>query len=111
MRELVGFQAADCELRLVVEHLLEVRNPPLCVDGIPVKPSADMIMDAALGHFADRRERHVERGGISASVIPPEKKIESHWPREFRPRAEAPMHRIIAGRNLFESIAECGVFD
>ena len=35
-------------MRLVVEHFFEVRYEPRFVDGVTMKPAADVVMDAAL---------------------------------------------------------------
>ena len=42
----VGFD----ELRVVVEHLLEVRHQPTRVGGVAMEPAADLVVDAAIGH-------------------------------------------------------------
>ena len=40
------------ELRIVVKHLLEMRDEPLTVHRIAVKPSLKMVIDPARGHCA-----------------------------------------------------------
>ena len=50
-----------CKLGLVVQHLLEVRHPPTCVHGITVEPAADVVVNAARVHLAQRLEGHGQR--------------------------------------------------
>ena len=49
------------ELRVVVQHLLEMRHQPALVDAVAREAAAEMIVDAALGDVSqrelDRRER------------------------------------------------------
>ena len=45
-RDRIEFQ----QLRIVVEHLLEMRHEPALVDGIAGKAAADLIVDAAERH-------------------------------------------------------------
>ena len=53
-----GLEVREDELRLVVEHLLEVRHAPLGVDRVAMEPAADVIAHAADRHRAQRLERH-----------------------------------------------------
>ena len=61
VRDLKRFQIGDRELRLVVEHLFEMRHEPALVHRIAMKAAAELIVHAAVGHRAQRVERHVER--------------------------------------------------
>ena len=60
-RDLECFQVGDGELRLVVEHLLEMRHEPALVHRVAMEAAAELIVHAALGHLAQREQRHVER--------------------------------------------------
>ena len=53
---------ASDELRLVVEHLLEVRHAPVRVHRVAVEPAADVVAHAAGGHGPQRPQRHVAGG-------------------------------------------------
>ena len=48
-RRLEGLQEGHGEHGLVVEHLLEVGQPPARIGGVAVKPVAELIVDAAAG--------------------------------------------------------------
>ena len=58
-RRLRRLQEGDDQLRLVVEHLLEVRHPPPGVDRVAVEAAAHVVAHAAEGHGAQRLEDHV----------------------------------------------------
>ena len=82
------------QLRIVVEHLLEMRHQPALVDRIAGKPAAEMIVDAAL---ADALERDLDRGEVAllAGALPcPPQKFEHHAIGKFRRAADAAMHGI-----------------
>ena len=49
-----GFEQREDELRLVVQHLLEVRHAPLAVDRVAVEAAADVVAHAAERHRAQR---------------------------------------------------------
>src|SRR5208337_2277340 len=44
------------KLRVVVEHLLEVRNDPALVDAVAMKASRELIVNAAARHLFERRD-------------------------------------------------------
>ena len=48
----MGLQIGDGELRLIVQHLLEVRHKPALIDGVAMKPAAEMIVHAAFAFRA-----------------------------------------------------------
>ena len=77
------------EKRVVVEHLLEVRNEPSLVGRVAVEASAEMIPDAALAHRLEREPRRVAR---RAAV--PQEQLERHRVRELRLAAE-PAVRVV----------------
>jgi hypothetical protein len=51
-------QVGTREQRVVVEHLLEVRDGPLRIDAVAGEAAADLIEDPAAGHRAQRLQRH-----------------------------------------------------
>ena len=57
--DLVRLQIRNRELRLVVQHLFEVRHEPVFVHRVAVKSAAELIVHPALGHRAQRRQHHV----------------------------------------------------
>ena len=49
------------ELRIVVEHLLEMRHQPLIVDRVARETAADMIVDSAAPHIVHGAEGEREK--------------------------------------------------
>ena len=56
--DLPAVQVGAREQRVVVEHLLEVGDAPGGVDAVAVEAAADLVVDAAGGHVAQRLQRH-----------------------------------------------------
>ena len=48
------------QLCVVIEHLLEVRDDPLGIDGVAGKPTEEVVVDAALRHGGQLADEHVE---------------------------------------------------
>ncbi len=55
------------QLRIVVEHLLEVRHQPALVDRIAREAAAEMIVDAALAHALKRMLHRFEEPDVAAA--------------------------------------------
>ena len=85
------------ELRLVVEHLLEVRHEPARIGGIAMEAATDLVVHAA----ADHRLQGVSDDGLHALIINAanpgiEKKVETHRRWELRRPAKAAVGVIVA---------------
>ena len=87
------------ELRVVVEHLLEMRHQPFLVDRIAREAAAEVIVDAAVRHALERELDHL----IEARVVAPHAGAPQHFKhgalRKFRRAAEAAVHRIEHARD------------
>jgi hypothetical protein len=57
------------EQRVVVEHLLEVRDDPPRVDAVAGEPAADLVVHAAGRHPAQRVQRHLALSRRSRNSI------------------------------------------
>ena len=75
------------EQRVVVEHLLEVRDQPFAVDGVAVEASADEVVHPAECHAVERLRHELE-------LVAPEEELERRRGRELRCVPEAAPHRI-----------------
>ena len=71
-RQLSRLDIGQHELGLVVEHLLEVRHPPLAVDGVAMESPADMIPHAAERHGSQRRKDDIARDIVTGAPMLPE---------------------------------------
>src|SRR5437667_11773629 len=56
--DLKRIEIGDGELRLIVEHFLEMRHVPVTIDRVAVKTTAEMIVHPAGGHFAQGENIH-----------------------------------------------------
>ncbi len=57
-RQAVGFRIDAGELAVVVEHFLEVGNPPETVGAIAMKAAAEVVANAPHFHFLQREGQH-----------------------------------------------------
>src|SRR5205823_2172140 len=87
-RRLRALEEREHELRLVVEHLLEVRHAPAGIDGIAVKAAADVIAHPALRDRTERSQDHVQGGLVSGPRVLAQQEQELAWPRKLRRVAE-----------------------
>src|SRR5205814_10324033 len=81
--------------RVVIEHFLEMRHEPFCIDRISVKASAELIVHAALSHLATRFGHDLERFLIMRPMICVEKELERHRGRKFRRATKATVNLVI----------------
>src|SRR5688500_14961002 len=96
------------ELRVVVEHLLEVRHEPALVDRIPRKAAAEVIVDAALADVLQREQdaaEKCERRGARLALLGRRtlagapQQFEQRALRKFRRAAQAPMLSVDRARD------------
>src|SRR5436309_5285057 len=64
------------ELRIVVEHLLEMRREPALVDGIAREAAAKVIVDAALAHARERELHRTEIASVAQALAGAPQKFE-----------------------------------
>ena len=84
-----GLEIRQHELRLVVEHLLEVRHPPVAVHRVAMEPAADMVAHAAERHRAQREQHHVPRLGVAGARVLAQQEQQLARARELRLVAES----------------------
>src|SRR5438128_805011 len=74
VRDLKGVEISGGELRLIVEHFLEVRHVLVTIDRVAMKTAAEMIVHSAGGHFAQSEQSHFERlfTGFALGITPVE---------------------------------------
>ena len=99
-------QAGQDELRLVVEHLLEVRNPPRGVDRVAVKAAADVIAHPPARHRLQGGDRDAARVDVAAASRLAEQEQQLGRPGELRRSAEAAVSRVEGGRELLHARGE-----
>ena len=109
VRQLPGLRKRDCQLCLIIEHLLEMRDVPKFVHRIPVKAAAEMVAHSSRGHFAQREESHCS-GAVGFVAIrarrETQEKIEHRGPGKFGSAAKAAMFFVKAAGETLESVHE-----
>ena len=80
---LVAFKIEPGQKRIVVQHLLKMGHQPALVDRITVKASPEMVVHAALRHFAKRMCGHVQVALIAGCVGVAQKQRKNGSIREF----------------------------
>ncbi len=80
VRNLIGLAIDNSELRLIVEHLLEMRNAPLRVDGIAMEAPSNLIVDATPRHPLQRSGRHIESPGLPGAGVRAQQELDRDGP-------------------------------
>ena len=106
-RDLKRIEIGDGELRLIVEHFLEMRHVPITIDRVAMKTATEMIVHPAGSHFAQREQRHFEGmfSGFALRIarIKSGEEIERHWSRKLWSVTEAAFLRVVTTVNLLVS--------
>src|SRR5439155_18065738 len=77
--------------RVVVEHLLEMRDRPFGVDAVAAEAPAELIVDASGGYALERRRDDFECALVVAQGVPAQAQLQIDRVRELRRGAEAPV--------------------
>ena len=83
-RHLPRMQVDPRELRIVVQHLFEVRNQPASVDRVAGKAAANLIVHSALRHHVERLFDHRQGGGVGITQVHAQHKLQRHRGRKLR---------------------------
>ena len=89
-----GVEVRRGEKRVVVEHLLEVRDEPPGVHRVAVEAAADDVVEAAGRHPVERAPHHPERLGPAA----PQQQLDRRRRRELRRHPEAAEGGLVVAR-------------
>ena len=82
------------QLRIVVEHLLEVRHHPALVHAVAMKAAGKLIVDAAARHLFQRHREGFARLRVAAVHRQLQQQIERRRMRKLGLRAESAVARI-----------------
>ena len=82
------------ELRVVVEHLLEMRDEPALVDAVARKPAAEMVVDAALSNMGEGELDRFAREWKTVAKRGTPQEAEELRLREFRRAPDSAMGLI-----------------
>ncbi len=92
------------ELRVVVQHLLEVRHMPALVRRVAGETAADMVVDAARGHVLQGRDQQ-GAGLFVATRGQGQQVLQQRRLRELGRVAETAVARVEAARQLIDGAA------
>ena len=68
---------------VVVQHLLEVRDDPVRVDGVAGEAARELVVDPAPGHRLEGCRRHRQRGRVTCPGVVAQQPLEDHRRREL----------------------------
>jgi hypothetical protein len=94
LRDLPRGEVQRRQLRVVVEHLLEVRHLPGGVRRVAVEAAAHLVVDAARRHLLERADHHLARAGARRATLVVEQEVELGWARELRRAPEAAVRLV-----------------
>src|SRR5207253_1188701 len=92
--QLVCLEVGPHDEGVVVQHLLEVRKKPDPVGRIPVKPPAEMVVNAARSHRFERLDDRAQGELLLRPNVIPEEEAQLSGEGEFRGSPEAPELRV-----------------
>ena len=96
-------QKGQDELRLVVQHLLEVRDPPGRVDRVAMEAAPDVVAHAAARHRLQRGHRDAPGILVTSAGRLPEEEEKLGRPRKLGRPAEAAVPRVEGGSELLHA--------
>src|SRR5205085_4754676 len=96
------------ELRVVVEHLLEVRYEPALVDGVTRKAAGEMIVDSALADALERDVDRLEQARVIAAKRAAPDELEDRGLRKLWCAAHSAVDRIDDAGDALREIVELG---
>ena len=102
----IGVEVEVHQLRVVIEHLFEVRDEPLRIDGVAGEPAAQLIIHAAGGHAVAGVENHLDRFLILESNTLAQDEGRQAGAGEFGCVAEAPEARLVFLLELGEGVGD-----
>jgi hypothetical protein len=73
-RGLPAFQIGEGQKRVVVEHLLEVRDQPVRIGGVAVKATTDLVVNASRRHPLEGERRQLESFGVARAAMEAQEK-------------------------------------
>ena len=102
------------QLRVVVEHLLEVRHHPARVDRVAREAAGELVVETPAGHRPERVVGHLlrllPRGRARDPGGVPQQQLEHHRRRELRCPAEAAvLHVEVAGQCGHSAVERLGI--
>ena len=106
----VGVRVDREQLRVVVQHLFEVRDRPLAVHAVAAEAAAELVVQAAARHAVQRMRDHRERALVrflaAARVPHGEQQLDRGGVREFRRVSKAAVLLVEALREALARVQQ-----
>src|SRR4030095_16691359 len=113
--DLKSVEISARQLRLVVKHFLEMRHVPVLFDRIPMKSTANVIVDSTRRHLSQCQQNHFQGvlPGIRIRIacVKARQKIEGDGARKFWRATETTLGPIKSSRELLVSRFQNGGID
>src|SRR5438270_13099899 len=93
--ELPAVEVGPRQQRVVVQHLLEMRDEPVLIDAVAMKAATELVVHAAGGHRPQGVYAHLERGRGMGSRIAAEQHVDQHRLRKLWRATKTAEGRII----------------
>ncbi len=100
VRDLRALEIREHELRLVVEHLLEVRHAPVGIHRVAMEAAADVIAHAPERHRAQGVQRRVTRIGVAGARVLAQQEQQLARAGKLRRAAEPAVPRVVGRAEL-----------
>ena len=102
----MALQVDARELRVVVEHLLEVRHQPALVHRVAVEAAADLVVHAAARHHLEGARGHAERLLVPEAAMGAQEQGDAGGRGELGGAAESTPARVEVTRELGHRLAD-----
>ena len=80
-----------CQERVIVEHLLEVRDEPVRIRGVPVEPASKLIVNPPSCHLVKGQFHHFECRRVFCPKVLTKQELKRHRLRELGLKSESPI--------------------
>ncbi len=97
------------EQRVVVQHLLEVRDDPVGVDGVPGEAAGQLVVDPAARHRLEGPLGHREGVGVPGARVVAQQVLQRHRRRELRRAPEPAAGRVVRRGQRPHRLGELGL--
>ena len=92
---LEGLEGGEGDKGLIVEHLFEVGDEPLCIDAVAVEAEAELVVDAAGRHRRQCLDDDAAQPGLAVALVGTEEEEVVDRHRKLRGGAEAVMTMVV----------------
>ena len=104
-----GHQVDPGEIRLVVQHLLEMGDAPGGIRGVPVKSTAHVVVEAAPHHDVQGVGGHGQQGPVAGAFVFLQREFDTQGRRELGRGAESAVYGVVSRLQMGPGVGQDGV--